>query len=313
MAEWYCRPNGTSCNPAWLLIAKRAGCVAAMVSAVYDAVCEHANRQRPRGSVAEFDAASYAEFSGIDEDVIERILFELEQRRLIVDGRLRDAAILFPEKKVDRTNAERQARHKAKRRGEKVTTSNAVTSENRTGNAVTPQVTPLERESEALALVGNASIASSSCSVGNSESKSSSTRARALSVEQIEQKLQAAGAAGGMLAAIRYSGTVARWVEQGVTSDQLDKAVEIGRERRRAAGSNKPLNPGLLDSILSDLSAMPAAPAAGRPDPSPPRSESPLDQAIGFVKHLRHLGQIDEAEAEKRIQEARERHARSAA
>lgn len=323
MAEWHCRYNGTSCNPAWLTIGKAAGCAPGVVAAVYDAVCEHGNTRSPRGAVGDFDVESYAAFSGFEEPIVLAILEQLLKRKLIVDGELADAARLYPVKH-DRTAAERKRRQRDREKAGKnqpeVTESHAVTTPAEPGHAVTSHVTPLERESEAISLCSKASAASSSCSVVDFESKSTSTsestRALALSAAQVMQKLEAEGAAGNLAHRTWHAGKVNAWAARGVTAAQLEAALAIGRAKRAAARSPQPLNIGFLDTILGDVMAMPEAskPVAARNSGnSPPKREDQLQQAVAFAKHLLSLGSVDQVECDRMIADAKAKHGREVA
>lgn len=62
--DWFRSWHGAPTDNKWLLIAKRAGVTPMMVSAVFWALLDYASQQEERGSVAGFDAETYAMWAG---------------------------------------------------------------------------------------------------------------------------------------------------------------------------------------------------------------------------------------------------------
>ncbi len=289
--DWFRHYNGATCDAKWLTIGRLVGCPPGIVSNVFAALMEHANQQRPRGSVEGWDVETYVEFSGFDADVVDRVFEQLHVRRLIVDGRLR-AWDKRNANKTDKTAAERKRNERERKRaaaaGGEVTTSHGVTGAAGTSHATSRHVTPQDRQSEALAIVGNASSSDSSCSVGNSQSKSKAD-ARALNEQEVLQKLEAANASGGFVHRWKHASDVQRWVRNGVTEAHIEAAIALGIAKRKKAQSTQPLNIGFLDAILGDVMGQAAPhPTAGSSPAVRDTAETEFRNAVeawnGFVQ-----------------------------
>lgn len=87
--DWFRSWHGAPTDPKWLAVARRADVVPGIVSAVAWALFDHASQAEPRGSVASFDAETYAAFSGFAEDDISAVIEALRAKGLIdPDGTL---------------------------------------------------------------------------------------------------------------------------------------------------------------------------------------------------------------------------------
>ena len=311
--EWFRYYNGTACHARWQTIARKVGCSAGVVSFTWIALLEHANTSRPRGSVGSFDAEDTAEFSGFEHTHILAIIDQFRKKGLIVDGMISDPK-LYPSK-TDRTAAARQQRRRERLKAEKLTNSHGVTDQKLTSHAVTQNVTDIERQSEALALVDSFRQEQSSCSVVKSQSKSKSTRALALSAEQLEQELEQAGVVmGNLVQRALNRGKVKTWAQRQVTGAQLDDAIAIGQAKRAAVGSTQPLNVGFLDTILGDLIAAGPGPArVAAPVGANSVTEDPLTNAIRHADHMLSLGVVDRPTRDRMVEQARAKHAEAAA
>lgn len=304
--DWFRFYNGTTCDAKWLPIARAVGCAPGIVSNVWASLMEHANQQRPRGSIDGWDIETYVEFSGFAANVVASVYTQLEVKRLIVNGRLRAWAKRNGDK-TDSTAAARQQRSRDRKKAAKgaggVTESHAVTSSDDARHASSRSVTPQERESVALERYA---LASSSVASDISKSKSAE-HARALTEEEIQQRLDSGSISVGTVRRAWHTSTTKRWAAQGVTAEQLKAAITLGHAKRKAAGSSQPLNIGFLDPILGDVIAgsvvgtVAARSVAGN---SPPSEEDPLANAIAYARQLHRIDE-DDTELARRIAEAR--------
>jgi len=314
--DWLRLYHGTMTDSKWLVIAKLSECRRCEVSATWAALLECASQARPRGSVLSFDAGAWAAFAEIDPAMVERIINSLTSRGMInQQGRLTEWS-KRQGLKTDETAAERQRKSRATKDSEPAKAdNNRANGCDKPLSQVSRSVTPLERESEALDLLASASAASSSCSVSSFESKSNSD-AHALSVIEIEQRLQAAGIHRGLLDRAFKSSELAKWAAMRVTGEHLAAAIDMGRAKRAAARSAQPLNIGFISTILGDIIAgsSPMAAASPRvsvnPSPDKPR-EDQLTSTLKFVRHQHSLGVIDASHRDQLIEQAMARHGRS--
>jgi FMN phosphatase YigB (HAD superfamily) len=87
--DWFRSWHGAPTDPKWLLIAKRSETQAGVVSAIVWALFDFASQNSSdRGCVEDFDAETYAAFSGFEEATIKRVIECLEEKKLIIDGHL---------------------------------------------------------------------------------------------------------------------------------------------------------------------------------------------------------------------------------
>ena len=104
MTDWFRSWHGAPTDPKWILIASKAQaslashCVTnghivtakvtpGMVSGLAWAMFDHASQHTERGTVSDFDAETYAAFSGFDENAIKAVILAFSDKGLIVDGR----------------------------------------------------------------------------------------------------------------------------------------------------------------------------------------------------------------------------------
>lgn len=120
--DWWRSHHGAPTDVKWLLIAKRAGVSAGMVSAVVWALLDHASQAENRGDVSEFDVETYAIFSGFSEDAVHLIIYALADKGVIKDQRFAKWDKRQPQREDDsteRTRAYRARKADAKCRGGK--------------------------------------------------------------------------------------------------------------------------------------------------------------------------------------------------
>lgn len=88
MTDWFRSWHGAPTDAKWLLIARKSGTSPVIVSAVAWALFDHASQHEERGTVADFDAETYAAWAGVEEPVVEAIIAAMADKGLIHDGRL---------------------------------------------------------------------------------------------------------------------------------------------------------------------------------------------------------------------------------
>lgn len=115
--DWFRSWHGAPTDNKWLLIAKKAGVPAGLVSAVVWALFDYASQNEQRGNVVGFDVETYAIFSGFEEIQIEAVIEALKEKNVIEDGHL--AAWSKRQPKREDNSSERVAKHR-------VTQCNAV-------------------------------------------------------------------------------------------------------------------------------------------------------------------------------------------
>lgn len=122
--DWFRSWHGAPTDPKWLLIAKLAmkrsetQCNAispGMVSAVVWALFDHASQHAERGRVDDFDAETYASYSGFDEANVAAIIASLNDKSLIVSGLLSAWQKRQPKREDHSTERVREHRNAVKR------------------------------------------------------------------------------------------------------------------------------------------------------------------------------------------------------
>lgn len=88
MTDWFRSWHGAPTDPKWLVVARKAGVVPGIVSAVVWALFDYASQQEDRGDVRDFDVETFAAFSGFDEDAIHAVIRALTDKGIIADYRL---------------------------------------------------------------------------------------------------------------------------------------------------------------------------------------------------------------------------------
>lgn len=81
--DWFRSWHGAPTDTKWLVIARRANVAPGIVSAVAWALLDYASQHAERGSVAGFDAETYAAFSGFTEDDIAAVLTAMREKNII--------------------------------------------------------------------------------------------------------------------------------------------------------------------------------------------------------------------------------------
>lgn len=113
--EWFRSWHGAPTDNKWLVIAKRSGAPAGVVSAVVWALFDYASQNENRGSVDGFDVETYATFSGFEEAKIAAIITALEEKSVIVSGILSAWQKRQPKREDNSTERVRQHRNAMKR------------------------------------------------------------------------------------------------------------------------------------------------------------------------------------------------------
>src|SRR5690606_28398997 len=113
--DWWRSYHGAPTDPKWLAVAARAKVAPGVVSAVWFALEDHASQAEDRGSVADFDAESYAAFAGWPEDDVVRVVGALTDKGLITDGRLTAWARREPRREDSSTERVCALRERVKR------------------------------------------------------------------------------------------------------------------------------------------------------------------------------------------------------
>lgn len=90
MNDWFRSWHGAPTDPKWLVIAKRANTIPAIVSAIVWALFDHASQRSDasRGETNAFDQETYSLFSGVPEETVAAVIAALTEKGLIKDGRL---------------------------------------------------------------------------------------------------------------------------------------------------------------------------------------------------------------------------------
>lgn len=89
MTSWFRSWHGAPTDNKWLVIAAKAKVKPGVVSAIAWSLFDHASQNDDRGSVADFDAETYAVFSGFDESEVQAVITAMRSKGVITeDGRL---------------------------------------------------------------------------------------------------------------------------------------------------------------------------------------------------------------------------------
>lgn len=149
--DWFRSWHGAPTDPKWLLIARKANVAPGMVSAVAWALFDYASQHADRGSIAGFDAETYAVYSGWSETDIENVLQALRAKGLITpDDRLANWEKRQP-KREDDHSTERVQRHRERKRVDE-TQRNAAERDETQRNAAERQIKNREDEDTDLSL-----------------------------------------------------------------------------------------------------------------------------------------------------------------
>ena len=112
--EWWRSWHGAPTDNKWLLIGRRAGVAPGIVSAIVWALFDYASQNNERGSIANFDTETYAEFSGFSETDITAVIEALHDKHIIDD---KDHLTAWDKRQPKRedNSAERVREHRARR------------------------------------------------------------------------------------------------------------------------------------------------------------------------------------------------------
>lgn len=117
MTSWFRSWHGAPTDSKWLVIAKRANVAPGMVSAVFWALLDTASQADERGSVADFDAETYALWAGFEEHQVCAVIDAMRAKGVIeADGRLHAWDKRQPKREDDST--ERVRRHRERKNAE---------------------------------------------------------------------------------------------------------------------------------------------------------------------------------------------------
>lgn len=123
---WFRLYNGFAGHRKWRMVARAAKVRIAEVEAVAIRLFECANKGKPRGSIAEFSCHECAADLDLDAEAVVAVYKQFEAIGYVD----REYLTTWDDRQPDRedtTNAERQARHRGRKRAERGEESNAVT------------------------------------------------------------------------------------------------------------------------------------------------------------------------------------------
>lgn len=85
--QWWRSWHGAPTDHKWQVVAAKAGVKVGIVSAVVWALMDYASQHKDRGSIAGFDAETYAVYSGFDEAEVLAIMRAMADKGITKDGR----------------------------------------------------------------------------------------------------------------------------------------------------------------------------------------------------------------------------------
>jgi hypothetical protein len=113
MEQWWRSWHGAPTDSKYLVVARRAGVCAGIVSAVMWALLDYASEHTPRGSIQNFDVETYAEFSGFTEADIQATIKALRDKQIVSpDGRFVSWDKRQPKREDDSTPRVREYRRR---------------------------------------------------------------------------------------------------------------------------------------------------------------------------------------------------------
>lgn len=112
--QWFRSWHGAPTDAKWLLIARKAGVLPGVVSALYWALLDYASQHSERGSVEGFDVETYAAFSGFAEGDIQAAIHAMSEKG-VIDKDMRIAAWDVRQPKREDDSTPRVRAHRARR------------------------------------------------------------------------------------------------------------------------------------------------------------------------------------------------------
>lgn len=299
----------------WMLIGRDAGVQPSFAAGVWLAVLTHASAAQPRGSIAGFDAEALAVFNGCTPGVIEGVLAQFRARKLITTDDRLTAWAKRQGIRTDRTNRDRQKRHREKSKAERNGVTGVTTPKNVTPlRGVTGGVTQSNDRYEKGGDMGGFALPTiSTPEQVNTSNERSIARTRTLARGEISEELdrQKAGGKTGWWLWPSNTGRLDALAAMSLTHDELQAAIAMARQRRVAEGSSQPVNIGLVASMVGELrdraakpptsSAVATRQVAGH---SPDAPADPLGEARQFARHMESLGRFTAEEAAGYVAEA---------
>jgi hypothetical protein len=279
-------------DPKWIVIGRVANVPPLLVSGLWLALMGHASASSPRGSVAGFDLESVAAFNGCDSAALQPVLEQFRARQMITDDDRLRAWNKRQGIKADRTNADRQKRHRDRKRNAvtDVTDPDGVTPVTRNAQGVTPSNERYEKGGDKR---GGYALDPSSASSIDPTTTNLRSIARALAREEIIQALNSAKAGGGIAWTFRGSQHLDALAAARVNGPELHAAIERAKAKRKAEGSSQAVNVGLVAAMLGDVRAPGAAnsgssAARAVTGNSPPVPPDPVAEARQFANDRVH-------------------------
>lgn len=256
--DWFRAWAGLSTDPKYLVVMRDTGADGAQVLGVWVALMDHASQARPRGSIEHFDLETYAAFAGIDPARVRAIVAALGpdgplSRPLHNGDRLASWETRQPANS-DTTAAERQRRHRAKKKAQKATPKAAEPTnpaQSVTAGHARDNVTVTGHEAEEKQSFSDASR--QACSFDTSSGNTS--QHAHMSASDVWQALDAAGIHVPYLRRPFQSAHIRSWTQAGITREQLAEAVSRAAAARQRANDTRPLNIGFLEPFVSEVRA----------------------------------------------------------
>jgi hypothetical protein len=118
LTDWFRSWHGAPTDPKWIWIGRRAKCLPPIAFAVGWAVFDHASQASPRGDVSGFDADVYAAWAGLEEEAVRGVLAAMQDKGMIVEGRLANWAKRQPERDDGASERAREWRAEKKARAQ---------------------------------------------------------------------------------------------------------------------------------------------------------------------------------------------------
>lgn len=261
--DWFRAWAGLSTDPKYLVVMRSTGADGAQVLGIWVALMDHASQARPRGSIEHFDLETYSAFAGIDPERVRSVVAALGPdgplSRPLHDGaRLASWETRQPANS-DSTAAERQRRHRAKKKAQKASPKPgepANPTHPVTDGHARDSVTVTGHEAEEKQSFSDASRQAPSfdTSLGNI-----SQHARAMNAGEVWSALEAAGIRIPFLRRHFQAAHVASWVNAGITGEQLAESIRRAAAARDRAQDARPINLGFLEAFVTEVrSGLPA-------------------------------------------------------